>query len=165
MCIFNPVQNPDERYDVVVLCIPELFGVTPTCTTRCWERRNEGIRDASVKDIQNKGIPSSGTFPERFFPVGKWSGLQWRIPSYPSWGPWVAVNLRHGKPVLWVPQSLGPLELSWSGFSDGGVGDIFFSSFKPSRYSLLLFSGVLVGTKPLQMENQTANESHTHPEP
>lgn len=33
--------------------------------------RSEGIHVASVKDIKNEGIPSSGTFSECFCPVGK----------------------------------------------------------------------------------------------
>lgn len=164
MWIFNPIQNSDKKYDEVVLRIPELFSVTPACAIRCWECRSEWIHVTSAKVVQNKGNPSSGNFPARSSTAWKWSGLQWKIPSSPELG------------TMEWPRTLGmantsckyPRALALLSYPEVVllmVGLVIFFFFNLPVTFLLLSLGVLFGTKPFQMENQTADESHTHPEP
>lgn len=94
MWIFNPIQNPDERCDEVVLCIPGLFSVTPTCAIRCSERRSEVSQ--VLKMFKIKGFPRVGPFPNAFPQWGSDPGCSGESRLPPSWGPWG----RH-KPWAW----------------------------------------------------------------
>lgn len=164
MWIFNPVQNSDRKYDQVVLRIPELFSITPAFAVRCWQCRMNGYMSQVLRVFKIKGFPQVGTFPHALPQCGNDPGCSGESPLPPSWGPWSG-----HEPWVWqtCPASTPEPWPSWVilKWFKWWWGWWFFSFFNLPLTFLLLSPGVLFGTKPFQMENQTADESDAHPEP